>query len=315
MIRDFTFESGRLVVRQTGAHIELNRDFFTSVAKAGSFIGEVAAISATRKIKQLGKSSASKRPRLAFVPMVARPWYAIWPVCQLAGVDLVTDPADADLLFYFEDSEHALADTRSALPGLPAPIINGQCLDIRKSHVGAIFKKVFGYNLEIDPLTWHGDAVEKSEMNGKHDGRIVTCPIQETKPGYVYQRLIKNSEGGEVYTDIRTPIVGSTIPTVFLKHRRQETRFTNDNDKVERTTADAMFSPEEQKLILQFAQEIGLEFGGMDILRDHQDGRIYIVDVNKTDMGPPTNLPRTDKLFAMKALAESFKVFAKEKMA
>ena len=38
-----------------------------------------------------------------------------------------------------------------------------------------------------------------------------------------------------------------------------------------------------------------LDWGGMDVLRDKGDGRIYVVDVNKTDMGPPIALSIADK--------------------
>ena len=48
-----------------------------------------------------------------------------------------------------------------------------------------------------------------------------------------------------------------------------------------------------------------LDWGGLDILRD-KDGRIYVVDVNKTDMGPPITLPLGDKLKATGLLADAF---------
>ena len=41
-------------------------------------------------------------------------------------------------------------------------------------------------------------------------------------------------------------------------------------------------------------------------LRNRDDGRIYIVDVNKTDMGPPAAMKRVDKLKAMRGLANAF---------
>lgn len=49
-----------------------------------------------------------------------------------------------------------------------------------------------------------------------------------------------------------------------------------------------------------------LDFGGLDILRDKQTGRIYIVDVNKTDMGPPFALPLKEKLRAVDIIAKQF---------
>ena len=309
MIRDFNLVDGQLIVRQTGARIPINGDFFKEVALAGSFIGEVAAISATRQMKRV--FGAPYRPKIAFVPMAARPWYAIWPVCHLGGLQIVRDPAEADLLFYFEDSDHAASPAHSAYK---TSVINGACRDIRKSKVAAVFQQVFGYDLAIDPLKWAGQAVVKSEQNGVHDGQIIDCPISEIRDQAVYSRLIDNTQDGMTFTDIRTPIVGGNIPVVYLKRRSRHARFSNDNERVDLSTADQMFSHDEKTKICQFASQMGLDFGGMDILRDRIDNRIYIVDVNKTDMGPPTALPRADKLKAIRALAESFSKFAKSKL-
>ncbi len=50
------------------------------------------------------------------------------------------------------------------------------------------------------------------------------------------------------------------------------------------------FSAAELAQISEFARLIGLEWGGVDVLRDRTDGRLPIVDANKTDMGPPIAL-------------------------
>jgi len=61
-------------------------------------------------------------------------------------------------------------------------------------------------------------------------------------------------------------------------------------------------SDEERTKISQFCQEMNLDWGGLDILRDNIDKKIYIVDVNKTDMGPPLALPLKDKLASTRIL-------------
>ena len=48
-----------------------------------------------------------------------------------------------------------------------------------------------------------------------------------------------------------------------------------------------------------------LDWGGLDILRHKSDGRLYIVDVNKTDM-PPLRLPWAQKLQAVSRLSKAF---------
>jgi hypothetical protein len=51
---------------------------------------------------------------------------------------------------------------------------------------------------------------------------------------------------------------------------------------------------------------MGLDWGGLDILRD-RDGRLYIVDVNKTDVGPVIALSWRDKIISMNRLSKALK--------
>lgn len=61
-------------------------------------------------------------------------------------------------------------------------------------------------------------------------------------------------------------------------------------------------------------RSIGLDWGGVDVLRDRSSGRIYIVDANKTDMGPPVALKLGAKLRATRRMAQAFAVaFASKK--
>ena len=177
-----------------------------------------------------------------------------------------------------------------------------------------VFEETFGYSLAVDPKTYQGPVVEKSEANGKHDGEIIQCPIAEPQSGQVYQRLIDNTFNGEEFVDIRTPIVGGRIPFVYLKRRLGDRRFSNDNHRVDLVDADAMLSSEEQKNIQAFAKGMALDFGGLDVLRHRGDGRIYIVDANKTDMGPPSALPAKEKLRAMKGIANAFAKLTDERL-
>ena len=73
-------------------------------------------------------------------------------------------------------------------------------------------------------------------------------------------------------------------------------------------------SKDEQAKIGDFTQAIGLDFGGLDVLRDRGDGRIYVVDANKTDMGPPSALSAQDKLKAMRGIADAFACLVDERL-
>jgi hypothetical protein len=107
--------------------------------------------------------------------------------------------------------------------------------------------------------------------------------------------------------DIRVPIIGKSIPHVYSKYKLEEHRYTN---KVHRSTmheASELFSAEELLKIHQFAVLSKLDFGELDILRDTNDGKIYIVDVNNTPYGPPQGLSAKDNRQAIQNLSRSFK--------
>jgi hypothetical protein len=96
---------------------------------------------------------------------------------------------------------------------------------------------------------------------------------------------------------------------VFVKRRPLAQRFANANTEVAMRRPDEVFSADEQVMIQRFAKRMGLDWGGLDVLRDMSDGRLYIVDANKTDMGPPTALPLEEKLEAARRLAGAFRAF------
>ena len=295
---EFKISGNQLIARETGAEIPLTTGFFKDVLRIGSFVGFIQALRATRAVK--GRES---RAKISFFPRKPHSYYAIWPVCQLADVKIVNNPAEADLHFYFEDREFLTAPRQA--PSNKAAFNIG-CHDIRKSVVARVFEEVFGYSLAIDPRNYEGRAVEKSERNGMHDGRIVKCPIAEPARNQVYQRLIDNTFDGKEFVDIRTPIVGGVVPFVYLKRRTRSLRFSNDNHRVDLVAADAVLSKTEQQQITEFAEAMALDFGGLDVLRNREDGRIYVVDVNKTDMGPPSALSGSGKMKAMRGLADAF---------
>ncbi|MEZ5920672.1 MAG: hypothetical protein R3C60_04885 [Parvularculaceae bacterium] len=303
---DFEFSDGAIVAKETGARIPWTAGFARDALRIASFISIVQGVRASRVLK-----GRAPRATISFFPKKPRSYYAIWPVCQLADVKIVDDPAEADLHFYFEDREFRMGPLASPSA---RPSFNVGCHDIRKSVVSRVFEEVFGYSLIVDPEKHDGLAVEKSELNGKHDGRIITCPVARPKPEMVYQRLIDNTFNGREFIDIRTPVVGGKAPFVYLKRRSRDLRFSNENHRVDLAPTDALLSIEEQEKIAAFAKAMALDFGGLDVLRDRADGRIYIVDANKTDMGPPSALSSQDKLKAMRGIADAFAGLVDERL-
>lgn len=292
---DLEFSGRRVRVRKTGAILTLDRALLRDLWRSATLYAPVRLVGA---VARLTRPSV----RVWFAPDQARPWYLVWNVATWAGAGLVRRPEDADVAFFFDDS------TTGAPPlaGVPARRVNYGCTDVSKSKVAAVFEQVFGYALAVDPRAWTGPAVEKGELNGAHDGRMVVCPT-DPLPGRIYQHVVDNSDGAFV-DDLRTPMVGGRPVLVFVKRRPLAERFANFNTRATLTTPEAVFSPDEIERLSAFAVAMGLDWGGLDVLRDRVSGRLYVVDVNKTDMGPPLALPWTDKLRAVSRLAKAFRV-------
>jgi hypothetical protein len=303
---EFEITGDGILAKETGAEIRWSPSFARDALRIASFVGLVQGLRAARVVK-----GRQPRARISFFPRKPRSYYAIWPVCQLADVKIVDDPEEADLHFFFEDREFRIAPHRAPSS---RPAFNVGCHDIRKSVVSRVFGEVFGYSLTIDPKAHDGLAVEKSELNGKHDGIIVSCPVAEPRADRVYQRLVDNTFDGREFVDIRTPVVGGKAPFVYLKRRTRDLRFSNENHRVDLAPVDAVLSAGEQAKIAEFTQAMGLDFGGLDVLRDREDGRIYVVDANKTDMGPPSALSGDDKLKAMRGIADAFASLVDERL-
>ena len=305
-IDDFKLDQGVILVKKTGARIVPDLALLHSVLTWFCFYFFVQNWRTWRLI------TGHKRPTIAFFPDKPRPWYFIWSVMHVSGAKLVEDASAADIVMQFDDS----TETGHGAPKVKAGArpINFGCNDISKSHVAAAFGRASGYCLAVDPLTFRGRMVEKAEANAAHDGRVIEGPLGAALPGKAYQRLIDNEIAGGLVEDLRCCLVGGTPIVVFRKRRPLERRFLNENVEVLLDEPRNCYSPDEIRVIERFAAEIGLDWGGVDVLRDRSTGRIYIVDANKTDMGPPVALKLGSKLRATRRMARAFaETFAPKK--
>ena len=165
-------------------------------------------------------------------------------------------------------------------------VINSGCEDISKTHVEAIHQELFGYGLIVDPTSYVGDAVMKANLNAQCRESVVSCPVAEAEPGFVYQRLIVTEPEPEEFEEYRVPITGAEIPCVVIKRRPVEQRFDRTAGYAELTSATEVFDAQEIDLLLEFCRRMGLEFGDLDVLRDRSDQRIHVIDANPTPGGP-----------------------------
>jgi hypothetical protein len=129
------------------------------------------------------------------------------------------------------------------------------------------------------------------------------------RAGKVYQHLIDNRAPDGLMEDLRTPTVGGVPVCVYIKRRDIAVRFSNDNAQCVLANVSEVFSATEIAAITRFCALLKLDWGGLDILRDAHSGLIYIVDANRTDMGPPIALPLADKLASTRHLAAALQGF------
>lgn len=224
----------------------------------------------------------SARPgSIAFYPQPGLPWYTLPLAMRRTAIRQTRDLKSADAVMMFDDR------TRSDLtpPDVSGRLLNLRATDISKQHVGDVFRRVFGYDVSVDPCVHIGPMVEKADVNGVHDGRIVKGPLETAQPGQSYQRLVESVIRPGVTEDLRCVCVGGKVAVIFRKEKAAHQRFSTVYLETTLCEANTVLSAQEQAQVAAFCHAMGLDFGSIDILRDHAgDGRIYIVDVNKTCM-------------------------------
>ena len=184
-------------------------------------------------------------------------------------------------------------------------VINLYSRDISKVFVDKAFKKVFGYSTFIDPKTYSGKIVKKNDINAIHDGTILQGPVKTTEDGFIYQILINNAGPDNTVIDIRVPIVNGTIDFVYEKFKPVNNRFGHPSKSVVRKIED-MLSTKEIELLNKLCDEMQLEFGEMDVLRNQDDGKIYVIDVNNTPQFQ-RKLSKEDEKAALHKIAVAFR--------
>jgi len=287
---DFDWSFRGVRVRETGAEITFTRALAWDVFRGIHYICR----------ETLRRPAPSLPLKIAYEPRPPRPWYLLWGCLRQAGIKTTASHEAADLTIHFSDV------TTVDSPAPTGKTLNGHCNDISKSRVAKVFLEVFGYDLAIDPSTATEPFLEKGEENGVHDAEIHDTP-RAAEPGRVYQKLLDNRTTDGMVLDYRCPTVFGDIPLVFLKERPIGKRFDNLNTRVRMAEAKACFNDKELAQIKEFCAAMDLDWGGLDILRHAADNKIYIVDVNKTDMGPPLSLPIKDKLSAVKTLGQALR--------
>jgi len=246
---------------------------------------------------------------ILFFPERTSHKWAAYECCAFLGYTIIKNPTRRfDVAFKRVNNTLYDSTVLDKVPLDSTKIINAESVDISKRRVDQVSAGVFGYALGVNPASYSGPILEKSDANGAHDGRVLQGPLSAEliRKGRVYQKLIDNRSFIEDYfLEYRVVFHGDLIPLVYLKHRPKDQRFTH-YDFPDLRDPQNLFTLDELKKIRSVAKIMGLDFGELDVLRDSSDGRIYVIDVNNTPMAHTVALPKEIKRAALKRLAASF---------
>ncbi|MEO1368165.1 MAG: hypothetical protein AAFX50_13410 [Acidobacteriota bacterium] len=214
-------------------------------------------------------------------------------LCERGGFRVVSDPTRPfDLAIKWYEETYTPNDRVLGELAQITPVLNLGCCDISKRRVDEAHREIFGYGLLVDPHTYRGACVKKTNLNAQNRESLVQCPIAPGDGdageghGFVYQRLVVTPREPEEYEEYRVPITGREIPCVVIKRRPLSVRFDRCAGYAILAEADEVFSADERAKILELCRVFGLDFGDLDILRERGDGRLHVIDVNPTPGGP-----------------------------
>lgn len=188
-------------------------------------------------------------------------------------------------------------------------VINLQSRDISKQFIDQVHQDVFNYATIVNPTTYKGKIVKKNDINAAHDGQIIQGPITNIEKGYIYQILIDNSHSEKLVMDIRVPVVGKILDFAYIKLRDVSERFKNTTIDTTVKQIQDILSHSEIQLLNEYCKKLKLEYGELDVLRNKDDGKIYVVDVNNTPQGPPANTSKKDAHMALNQIAKAFRSY------
>ncbi|OKH19221.1 hypothetical protein [[Limnothrix rosea] IAM M-220] len=245
---------------------------------------------------------------ILFYPEMPEPESTAYQLCTYLGYRLTNNPTQAfDVAFKYFDATFFSADLLDVFDDIHDDVINGHSLDISKNRVGEVFQSVFGYDININPVSDRGLGFQKSDINRWRDGEMVQLPLAAdvVDQDVVYQKFVDTETDGE-YVDISVPIYDGVIPCVVLQ-ARSHVKLT-DAAKTVLTVKEtvSIFSEAEIQQLTRCAQGLRLDYGEFDVLRDRHDGKIYIVDVNNTPCEFPQGLTAMERELLLEKLSNAF---------
>jgi len=289
---------GNSIAALTGYLLYRGPEDFYGKARELLFVKTAVPISKVRYLR--ARYQRGTRKVALCYPEKPRPFHNLYLILHNLGYRITNNPKEPyDVVIHFEDTTFGRHLPVMAELQEKHHVINAACTDISKERVDAVFSEVFGYSSFVDPRTYPGTYVRKSNLNTTHDGKPMQGPTAPEE-GYIYQMLINSDCQDGLCREMRVIVIGGKIVVMFYRYRYAHSRFSHVC-KSEWVEPDTALNKEDQAKILSFCDKFGLEYGELDVLR-HEDGRIYILDANNTPAAPVSGLHITKSEFA-KSLA------------
>ena len=229
-----------------------------------------------------------------FYPHELVPTAVITHVLKYLGIGVTNNPSKADLKFHWD-----YKDVNAGHEGW----INGRCKNVEKWYVDKIFTEIFGYSSLIDPSK-PGICIKKNNKQCSKSGGLIVTPCK-AEPGYIYQRYIDNVNGD--YREVIRLITSKKdmmIHTKLMKGLVRDGREHCIDVKVD--WDKSLLSVDEREKTIKFTEIMGMEWGELDALRDRNNGKLYIIDVNNIPAIQSVDKIKERNRF-MKELSEMFK--------
>jgi hypothetical protein len=249
------------------------------------------------------------RRSIFFHPTRPPPTHVLEHVRQHAGWDVASSAETADWCVLYQDATWVTLPDDDPYAEVAPTWINGRCRDISKRKVEQVFADVFGYPLAVDPLTYQGICLRKSNRNYVKNVTMVQCPIPvaERNEELVYERVVDSRVPGLGTIELPAYVVeGEVVSTLNVIRPDWISAGTYVDGALDTAVVypTSIYSEQELAQIARFCAAMGLDYGKLDIIRDNADQRIYILDANTTPGFGPRH-PRP-KQFLVHQLAQAF---------
>jgi len=173
-------------------------------------------------------------------------------------------------------------------------IINKNLKDISKKGLEKIHKKIFGYNLIVNPTTYNDKFISKVNGSNKLGSaqnphyKLYTNKLKpkQVNKDFIYQKYINNRDHKNNIVDYRVYIFKKQVKYV-IKYLVTELFLTRVGTSKQKNFVEykKYFKKSNIIKINQFINELDLEYGELDIIIDKNTKKIYIIDVNNTPSG------------------------------